>query len=161
MRKESTLVILNHRIKENDQRPTIQIIKNYGDLPLVDCYAGQMNQVFMNILANAIDALEDSQTADAEITISTAHQQAEVVVSIADNGPGIDEAIQEKIFDPFFTTKPVGKGTGMGMAISYQIVVEKHQGQLLCNSSKGKGTEFVICLPSSLDYEVQSVRRDR
>ncbi|MGB3788679.1 MAG: ATP-binding protein [Phormidesmis sp.] len=150
---ESTLVILNHRLKGTDKRPIIQIAKNYGQLPPIACYAGQMNQVFMNILVNAIDALEEAQTADAEITISTAYQKEQVTISIADNGTGMDEAVQQKIFDPFFTTKPVGKGTGLGMAISYQIVVDKHQGQLLCNSSRGKGTEFVICLPLSPDCE--------
>lgn len=144
---DSTLVILAHRLKQNDKLSAIQITKNYGDLPPVACYAGQINQVFMNILVNAIDALEEAQSTDAEITISTACQKKQAIITITDNGPGIDEAAKGKIFDPFFTTKPVGKGTGMGMAISYQIVVDKHKGQLLFESSKGKGTEFTIYLP--------------
>ena len=144
---DSTLVILEHRIKENSQHPSIRITKDYGDLPLLACYAGQINQVFMNILANAIDALEETQTKDAEISITTVCQAEQVVVTIADNGPGIPKAVQRKIFDPFFTTKAVGKGTGMGMAISYQIVVDKHHGQLLCDSSPDSGAKFMICLP--------------
>ena len=144
---DSALVILEHRIKENSQASGIRINKAYGDLPLVACYAGQINQVFMNILANAIDALEEAQIKDAEITISTVCQAEQVIITIADNGPGIPKAVQRKIFDPFFTTKPVGKGTGMGMAISYQIVVDKHHGQLLCDSSPESGAKFSICLP--------------
>ena len=144
---ESTLVVLNHRIKKTASRPAIRVTKNYGNLPPIACYAGQMNQVFINVLVNAIDALEEAQTTNPEITISTAHREEQIIVSIADNGPGMDRVVREKIFDPFFTTKPVGKGTGMGMAISYQIVVDKHKGQLLCDSSKGEGTEFTICLP--------------
>ncbi|MEM9087506.1 MAG: HAMP domain-containing sensor histidine kinase [Cyanobacteria bacterium P01_F01_bin.53] len=101
----------------------------------------------MNILANAIDALEEAQTKDAEITISTVCQGEQMVITIADNGPGIPKAVQQKIFDPFFTMKAVGKGTGMGMAISYQIVVDKHHGQLLCDSSPESGAKFIICLP--------------
>lgn len=144
---ESTLIILGHRIKETPGRPAIQITKNYGDLPLIACYAGQINQVFMNILVNAIDALHEARPPDAEISISTTYQSGQVLIAIADNGPGIPEAVKGRIFDPFFTTKPVGKGTGMGMAISYQIVVDRHRGQLLCDSSPGKGTTFTICLP--------------
>ncbi|EDX85427.1 ATPase, histidine kinase-, DNA gyrase B-, and HSP90-like domain protein [Synechococcus sp. PCC 7335] len=149
---DSTLIILAHRLKQKEKSSSaITITKNYGDLPPVACYAGQINQVFMNILVNAIDALEENQAenqaTNAEITISTARQENQAIITIADNGPGMDEATRGKIFDPFFTTKPVGKGTGMGMAISYQIVVDKHHGQLLLKSSKGKGTEFTICLP--------------
>ena len=147
---DSTLVILEHRFKESGQHSGIQITKNYGDLPPVACYAGQINQVFMNILVNAVDALEDTQTADAEITITTACQKEQVIITIADNGPGIPEEVRGKIFDPFFTTKAVGKGTGMGMAISYQIVVDKHHGQLLCTSSPDSGVIFSICLPLQL-----------
>ena len=146
---ESTLVILKHRLKANGQRPEISITKHYEDLPSVACYAGQINQVFMNILVNAIDAIEESQIQNGEIVISTCCQSEQVAITIADNGPGISESAMGKIFDPFFTTKAVGKGTGMGMAISYQIVVDKHHGQLLCESSD-KGTQFTICLPLQL-----------
>jgi len=147
---ESTLVLLEHRLKANPPSPAIHITKTYEDLPPVACYAGQINQVFMNILTNAIDALEESQTTDAEILISTSVRAEQAIITISDNGPGITKAIQEKIFDPFFTTKAVGKGTGMGMAISYQIVVNKHHGQLLCDSSVEKGTTFTIQLPLKL-----------
>lgn len=146
---ESTLVILEHRLKADGQRPAIQIVKQYGALPLVACYAGQINQVFMNILVNAIDAIKDSQTTNGEIVISTTCQEREILVTIANNGPSISKSAMGKIFDPFFTTKAVGKGTGMGMAISYQIVVDKHHGQLLCESSE-KGTQFTIRLPLQL-----------
>ncbi|MFK8184911.1 MAG: ATP-binding protein [Phormidesmis sp.] len=146
---ESTLVILKHRLKANGQRPEIKVTKQYEKIPPVACYAGQINQVFMNILVNAIDAIEDSETQNGEIFISTNAQKEQVVITIADNGPGISESAMGKIFDPFFTTKAVGKGTGMGMAISYQIVVDKHHGQLLCESSD-KGTQFTICLPLQL-----------
>ena len=149
---ESTLIILAHRVKANAQRPAIRVLKSYERLPPIACYAGQINQVFMNILVNAIDALEEAHTLDAEIEISTVHQASEIIVTISDNGPGIPEAVQGKIFDPFFTTKPVGKGTGLGMAISYQIVVDKHNGQLLCDSSPGKGTKFVVRLPLNLPH---------
>lgn len=144
---DSTLIILAHRLKQKDKSSAIKVTKNYGNLPPVACYAGQINQVFMNILVNAIDALEESPATDGEITISTACQEKQAIITIADNGPGMDEATREKIFNPFFTTKPVGKGTGMGMAISYQIVVDKHHGQLLLKSSQEKGTEFTVCLP--------------
>ncbi|MEM8502361.1 MAG: ATP-binding protein [Cyanobacteria bacterium P01_D01_bin.1] len=144
---ESTLIILSHRLKETNQRPAIQVTKRYADLPPVACYAGQINQVFMNVLVNAIDALEEARTPDAEIEISTSYQAEQVSIVIADNGPGIPEKIKGKIFDPFFTTKSVGKGTGMGMAISYQIVVDRHHGQLLCDPSPKAGAQFTICLP--------------
>lgn len=144
---DSTLVILKHRFKANAQRPAIRISKNFGDLPPIACYAGQINQVFMNILVNAVDALEEAHTPDAEIVISTDCQEAQVIITISDNGPGIAEAARGKIFDPFFTTKAVGKGTGMGMAISYQIVVDKHQGQLLCDALLERGTKFTVQLP--------------
>ncbi|MEM9945085.1 MAG: ATP-binding protein [Cyanobacteria bacterium P01_D01_bin.36] len=161
---DSTLVILEHRLKDNGKRPAIEVFKQYGQLPPVACYAGQINQVFMNILANAIDAIEENQIEkeqteegyiekearkQGEIFISTNCQEENVVITISDNGPGIAESAIGKIFDPFFTTKAVGKGTGMGMAISYQIVVDKHHGQLHCESSK-QGTQFTICLPLQL-----------
>ncbi|MBP0034238.1 MAG: response regulator [Roseofilum sp. Belize BBD 4] len=163
---ESTLMILRHRLKANDQRPEIQINKHYGELPIVHCYAGPLNQVFMNLLANAIDALdeqnenenksyEDLKDHPNEITLTTkAMGGGKVEVKIADNGPGIPEDKITKIFSPFVTTKPVGKGTGLGLSISHSIVVEKHQGSLKCNSDLGTGTEFVIQVPvKQVGYE--------
>ncbi|MBD2094298.1 HAMP domain-containing protein [Trichocoleus sp. FACHB-591] len=154
---DSTLMILQHRLKARPERPEIEVIKDYAQLPLVECYAGQLNQVFMNILVNALDALEEAnadrsyaerQAHPSQITIETALMDAKwVQVAISDNGPGIPEQIKQQIFDPFFTTKPVGKGTGMGMSISYQIITEKHQGHLRCFSTPGKGTKFVIQIP--------------
>ncbi|MFQ3617864.1 MAG: PAS domain S-box protein [Cyanobacteriota bacterium] len=156
---DSTLMILHNRLKSRSGREEIQVIKEYGSLPPVECYAGQLNQVFMNILSNAIDALEerdqqraivDQQTQPSTIRIKTQvlpdHQ---VSIHIIDNGPGMLPSVRQRIFDPFFTTKPVGKGTGMGMSISYQIVTEKHGGTLKCFSEPGQGTEFVIQIPIS------------
>jgi two-component system, NtrC family, sensor kinase len=176
---EGTLLLLQHRLKKQLHRPEIQLVKQYGELPLVECYAGQLNQVFMNILANAIDALEaravpssarrdDHPVAVApgapsaaqarsqsegqspqidQITIQTAvEEEGWMQVTITDNGPGMSEATQKQLFNPFFTTKPVGKGTGMGLAISTQIV-DKHGGLLTCRSTVGMGTEFTIKLP--------------
>lgn len=154
---ESTLLILQHRLKSKPEYPAIQIIREYDQLPLVECYAGSLNQVFMNILVNAIDALEElnekrpyqeNQNHPSQITIRTSvidHQWVEI--AIADNGSGISQEIQPRIFDPFFTTKPAGKGTGMGMSISHQIIVEKHRGKLICSSTLGKGAEFIIQIP--------------
>ncbi|MDA0865573.1 MAG: HAMP domain-containing sensor histidine kinase, partial [Cyanobacteria bacterium] len=154
---DSTLMILQHRLKANAQRPAIQILKDYGEIPEIACYPGQLNQVFMNILANAIDALDDSQDGlaykDLEahphtIQIRTQVSDAQrLTVSIQDNGPGIPEAVRSKLFNPFFTTKPVGKGTGLGLSISYRIITEKHGGKLFCDSVLGQGTTFVIELP--------------
>jgi len=158
---DSTLLILGNRLKAKSDRPGIQVLKEYGNLPKVECYAGQLNQVFMNLLANAIDALEEynqnrslvqKNANPSQITIRTElrnweSQKHDVVIRVADNGPGIPEAVQSKLFDPFFTTKPAGKGTGIGLAISYQIVVEKHGGQLKCVSTMGKGTEFIVEIP--------------
>jgi PAS domain S-box-containing protein len=154
---DSTLLILQHRLKARPERPEIQVIRDYGNLPDVECYAGQLNQVFMNILVNAIDALDEQQSKwshlekqnhPGQITIRTAVTEAQwVEIAIADNGPGIPESTKQRIFDPFFTTKPVGKGTGMGMSISYQIITEKHNGKLKCFSVPGKGTEFVMQIP--------------
>ena len=154
---KSTLLILQHRLKSNSEHPAIQVIQEYGQLPLIECYAGSLNQVFMNILANAIDALEEfsakhtyqeNQKNPRQIIIRTSIIDSQVVqIAIADNGAGIPEEIQQRIFDPFFTTKPVGKGTGMGMSISYQIITKKHHGKLLCNSTLNKGAEFVIQIP--------------
>ncbi|MGQ4645872.1 ATP-binding protein [Lyngbya aestuarii] len=147
----STLLILQHRLKKQPTRPEIQVIKDYEDLPEVECYPGQLNQVFMNILSNAIDALEKMIEEDSslapEIRIRTqfnAHDK-QVAICITDNGIGMMPKEQQRVFDPFFTTKPVG--TGLGLSISYSIVVEKHQGQLECYSQLSKGTEFVIKLP--------------
>jgi len=151
---DSTLMILRSRFKLKSDCSEIQIIKEYGQLPLVECYAGQLNQVFMNIIANAIDALEESVVDrkaidNPKIRICTEiTEQQQVIIRIADNGPGICEDIRKRIFDPFFTTKAVGKGTGLGLSISYQIVVAKHKGQLECHSQPGQGTEFVISIPA-------------
>ncbi len=159
---DSTLLILEHRLKKKANHPGIEIVKNYGNLPLVECYPGQLNQVFMNIISNAIDALEsyNSDRSDAEIqilpskiTITTAVLKTNCVVRIADNGPGMTEAVKARLFDPFFTTKPVGKGTGLGLSISYQIVVEKHRGLLRCVSAPGIGTEFFVEIPLTVDCQ--------
>ncbi|AFY42677.1 GAF domain-containing protein [Nostoc sp. PCC 7107] len=152
---DSTLLILQHRLKSKSDSADIQVIQEYGDLPLVECYAGQLNQVFMNVLSNAIDALEyhpESATHQHQITIRTTVSEINnnipsVVIYIKDNGVGIPEAVKTRVFDPFFTTKPVGKGTGLGLSISYQIVVEKHGGIFQCDSQPGQGTEFRIEVP--------------
>jgi signal transduction histidine kinase len=162
---DSTLMILHNRLKEKSNVPGIKVIKAYGNLPQVECYPGQLNQVFMNILTNAIDsfasrftndALEDHngqrtaqelQVNPSQIRISTGLFQDWAEIRIADNGSGIPPDIIPKLFDPFFTTKPVGQGTGLGLSISYQIIVEKHKGKLSCCSSVGEGTEFVIAIP--------------
>lgn len=163
---DSTLLILQHRLKaqivrvsgeKEFSRPEIQVVKDYQNLPEVQCYAGQLNQVFMNILANAIDALETRSIKLTEkeleqhpnkITISTSCLDKQwIQVAIIDNGTGIPKNIQKNIFNPFFTTKPVGKGTGMGLSISYKIITEKHHGKLECFSEEGTGTEFVILIP--------------
>jgi PAS domain S-box-containing protein len=157
---DSTLMILQNRLKSQHERPEIEVVKEYGDLPQIECRAGQLNQVFMNILTNAIDALEerDSKRSIEEITLCPSRitivtevkqQDAAVfaVIRIADNGVGMKEQVKEHLFEPFFTTKPVGKGTGLGLAISYQIVIEKHWGNLHCFSQEGAGTEFAIEIP--------------
>ena len=154
---DNTLVILRQRLKGKTERPAIQIIKEYGQLPLVECYAGQLNQVFMNILSNAIDALEESNrgksfeaiTADPNTIRIGTHMpnQHRVGITIVNNGLSMTERVRSRLFDPFFTTKPVGKGTGLGLSISYQIVTEKHGGSLWCDSLDGHGTKFVIEIP--------------
>ncbi len=150
---EGTLLILQNQLKAKPGYGEIQIVKEYGDLPKVECYVGQLNQVFMNLLSNAIDALEESRTTDngqnhPTIRIRTeAIAPNQVAIRIIDNGPGMTEKTQRQLFDPFFTTKPVGKGTGLGLSISYQIVVDKHQGQLNCRSAPGQGAEFAIEIP--------------
>ncbi|HEY9908836.1 MAG TPA: response regulator [Thermosynechococcaceae cyanobacterium] len=154
---DSTLMILGHRLKANSDRPEIKIYKDYGDLPPVDCYPGQLNQVFMNILSNAIDALDErdrNRTAEAikddpsTIRIWTeAIKERWVGIHILDNGLSITEETRSRLFQPFFTTKPMGKGTGLGLSISHQIVVENHRGKLYCHSDERQGMEFVIELP--------------
>jgi PAS domain S-box-containing protein len=157
---DSTLMILQNRFKSQQDRPEIQLMKEYGELPQVECCAGQINQVFMNILTNAIDALdehdrmrslEEMKICPSRITISTEVKGLDstnfVAIRISDNGAGMKETVKEHLFEPFFTTKPVGKGTGLGLAISYQIVVEKHHGKLECFSEVGFGTEFAIDIP--------------
>ncbi len=160
---DSTLLILQHRLKTKPGRPGIQVIKEYGDLPEIQCYPGQLNQVFMNILSNAIDALDkyNRQRTIAEvtedkskITICTILKNLDwVAISIKDNGPGMTDSTMKRIFDPFFTTKPVGDGTGLGLSISYQIVVDKHKGFLKCISSPNHGAEFLIEIPIILEAE--------
>ena len=151
---DSTLMILQHRLKEKSDRVGIELVKHYGNLPQVECYAGQLNQVFMNVLSNAIDALEESladnqgQITTPTITIHTEQIDAnQIEIRIADNGLSIPESVQRRLLIPFFTTKPVGKGTGMGLSISYQIITEKHGGSLSCISEPGKGAEFQIRIP--------------
>jgi signal transduction histidine kinase len=182
---DSTLLILKHRLTQHPlssfgaaaeelagcdsiRRSEIQVIKDYGELPLIECYPSQLNQVLMNIISNAIDVLEDGhglwvigygeesskyrlpntnyQSPTIRIHTEVVDQNW-VVIRIADNGSGIKTDVLSRIFDPFFTTKPPGKGTGLGLSISYQIVVDKHEGQLSCHSVPGLGTEFVIELP--------------
>lgn len=145
---DSTLMILQHRLKSKSEHPVIEVVKEYADLPTVECYPGQLNQVFLNILANAIDALAEKAINAPKIRIRTDVIEGDRIrIWISDNGPGISETVQQRLFDPFFTTKPVGQGTGLGMSISHQIIVEKHQGTLECNSSLGQGTEFIITIP--------------
>lgn len=154
---DSTLLILQHRLKQNKNLPGIEIKKDYSNLPEVECYAGQLNQVFMNVISNAIDALIAQNEKNKALKLSEIKGQIQirteaktansVVVAIADNGLGIPREVQQRIFDPFFTTKPIGKGTGLGLSISYQIVVEKHGGQLKCISTPGEGAEFLIVIP--------------
>ena len=153
---DSTLLILKYRLKANEHRPEIQVLQHYEALPEIDCFPGQLNQVFMNILANAIDALneanqyrsfDDLESNPQQITICTGIENNWIQITIADNGPGIPDDLQAKIFDHLFTTKAVGKGTGLGLAIARQIIEDNHGGSLEMNSELGKGTEFCIRLP--------------
>jgi signal transduction histidine kinase len=155
---DSTLLILKYRLKANEQRPEIEVVRDYGKVPAIDCFPGQLNQVFMNILANAIDALDETaqQFSFAElkeqpqkITIQTrvVSEFNQVEIRIQDNGKGMTEEVKARIFDHLFTTKGVGKGTGLGLAIAQQIIVEKHEGAIEVNSELNQGTEFVIHLP--------------
>ncbi len=164
---DNTLVILQHRLKEANKTGEIEVIKHYTQLPAITCYPSLLNQVFMNLLTNAIDALEN-QPSPRKITIRTSvssesepalHNQdvklatqnyQSVVILIADNGCGMSEEVRHQIFDPFFTTKPVGRGIGLGLAISHDIVVEKHQGQISCISALDRGTELILEIPISV-----------
>ena len=156
---DSTLLILQNRIKARCNRPAIEVIKEYDDLPLVECYAGQLNQVFMNLLSNAIDALEEVPDHLGRITIRTSvnADHSGIIIRIADNGPGITPDVKAQLFDQFFTTKPMGKGTGLGLSISHQIVVEKHGGTLKCESVPGKGTEFLIEIPQRINASLSTL----
>jgi signal transduction histidine kinase len=163
---DSTLMILSYRLKERQNRPAINVIKEYGQLPLIECYAGQINQVVMNILSNAIDAFEflekHTELVSGQIGYSPTIliqtfliDDKTVRIHISDNGVGMSLEVVEKIYDPFYTTKPVGYGTGLGLAISYQII-KSHQGCLLCTSELGKGTEFVIVIPRTLNVKTKT-----
>ncbi|TAE56371.1 MAG: HAMP domain-containing protein [Nostocales cyanobacterium] len=151
---DSTLMILENRLKATPERPAIEVIRKYADLPMVECYVGQLNQVFMNILANAIDALEERKIHNfmglnqLKIYISTElTSDQQVVIHILDNGVGVPEKLKKLLFDPFFTTKPIGKGTGLGLSISYKIITQQHHGKLDCISIPGESTEFIITIP--------------
>lgn len=153
---DSTLLILKYRLKGNEYRPAIAIEQEYGDIPLIECFPGQLNQVFMNILANAIDMFDEMaatlsfnelQAHPQKIAISTAAIANQVCIKIRDNGKGMSAEVQAKIFDHLFTTKGVGKGTGLGLAIARQIIVERHGGSIAVNSVLGQGTEFAIAIP--------------
>lgn len=164
---DNTLMLLKHRLKAQSSRPEIQVVKQYGNIPLIQCYAGQLNQVFMNIIINGIDALDLVQYKTQPLTspqimihtetMTDSKHKTWVKIKISDNGLGMSETVKNRIFEPFFTTKPVGQGTGMGLAISYQIVVEKHQGQLLCMSQPGEGSTFVITLPLLIMSSTEAV----
>jgi signal transduction histidine kinase len=160
---ESTLLMLQHRLRKTNYRPCIEIIKKYDDLPPISCYPSELNQVFLHLLNNAVDAIDsqaekfqakkvDGLTAAYTICINTRSidRHNGVRICIADNGMGIPEKIRSLIFDPFFTTKPVGKGSGLGLSICYQIIVQKHCGKIICNSTPGNGTEFIIEIPASV-----------
>jgi signal transduction histidine kinase len=165
---DSTLMILQNRLKGRNDRPDITVAKHYGDLPQIECYAGQLNQVFMNLLSNAIEAIDEQLEKNGSRPVPNATESASplascllplitirteltssnhIIIRIADNGAGMPKAVRDRLFDPFFTTKPVGKGTGMGLSISYQIVTDRHHGTLSCHSSPGEGSEFVIEIP--------------
>jgi len=157
---DSTLTILGSRLKARSDRPEIEVVRDFGELGLVECFSGEINQVVLNLVGNAIDAIEshhqdlsetDEVAAPGKIAISTRLESPDTAyIAIADNGSGMSETTRQKIFDPFFTTKPVGKGTGLGLALSYSIVTEKHGGTLSCTSELGSGTTFEIRLPVRL-----------
>ena len=152
---ENTLMLLQYRLKERNDRPAIQVFKHYENLPKINCYPAQLNQVFMHLLSNAIDAIELQFKINPQffpkLSIKTELNPLSetIVIEIIDNGIGIDEAIVDRIFDPFFTTKPVGKGTGLGLSTSYQIVTENHHGKLTCRSAPNQGSTFQLELPSN------------
>ncbi|NEU79496.1 response regulator [Nostoc sp. UIC 10630] len=160
---DSTLMLLKHRLKDQGERSVIEVVKQYGELPPITCYPGQLNQVFMNIIANAIDAFDDlyqnrsveeiAAASPHTITIATSiqHEQQTVTICIEDNALGMPPEVQARVFEPSFTTKPVGKGTGLGLAISYQIIIDKHNGQINCSSTSGQGTKFIITLATSVN----------
>ncbi|MGI8933815.1 MAG: sensor histidine kinase, partial [Phormidesmis sp.] len=151
----STLLLLSHRLKMigQTQKP-VTVTKCYGDIPEINCNFGQLNQVFMNLLANALDALgemaDSSALAEPTIWIETQALDDHVLVVIRDNGSGMSAARVEKIFDPFFTTKPLDQGTGLGLSISHQIITQKHRGELICQSQPGVGTTFTLKIPNDL-----------
>jgi two-component system, NtrC family, sensor kinase len=145
---DSTLMILQHRLQAQGDRPAITVVKNYGHFPNIDCFPGQLNQVFMNLLTNAIDAFEPVTASPPQIEIHTKQLDCDrLMIIIRDNGKGMPAAVQAVMFDPFFTTKSVGKGTGLGLSISHQIIVESHSGQITCRSAPNQGSEFTIVLP--------------
>lgn len=144
---DSTLMLLGHRLKANEQRAKIQVKLEYGNLPIIDCYPGPLNQVFMNLINNALDALDEAADNSPTITIRTKSSSDSVFVEISDNGSGMPETVRSQIFNPFFTTKPVGQGTGLGLSISYSIIADKHHGQISCTSALGQGTTFTLQLP--------------
>ncbi len=158
---DSTLLLLQHRLRKERKCPEIKVIKQYGNLPLVTCYASQLNQVFFNLLNNAIDAIESGlEKGITELSSPTIWIKTEltgyktVSIQIKDNGIGIDEKVRSRLFNPFFTTKPVGQGSGLGLVTSYEIVVEKHKGELRCNSSPGQGAEFTMEIPVQLIKDI-------
>ncbi|HEY9689780.1 MAG TPA: ATP-binding protein, partial [Coleofasciculaceae cyanobacterium] len=150
---DSTITVLQSRLRSKDNRPEIKVVKRYDRLPPVECSPGQLNQVFAHLIGNAIDAFEtvaNHSTARPTLTLETQHLNKQTVqIRIMDNGPGMEEVVRSRIFDPFFTTKPIGKGTGLGLSLSYDIITKTHGGQLLCHSIPGKGTELTITLPVS------------
>ncbi|MGD1902522.1 MAG: sensor histidine kinase [Geitlerinemataceae cyanobacterium] len=162
---DNTLTILGSKLKANHDLREIALVKQYELTEPVECHAAQLNQVFMNILDNAIGALEEQRTSNRqptpEIRVATrsfafTDGRLGIEIEIADNGPGIPDEVRSQIFDPFFTTKPVGKGTGLGLSISYQIVCERHQGELTCQTAAGGGTQFEIRIPLVLDPNADS-----
>ncbi|HEY9848087.1 MAG TPA: response regulator [Leptolyngbyaceae cyanobacterium] len=161
---DSTLLLLEHRLKSEEKQPKIKVIKDYDNLPLVTCYASQINQAFFNILNNAIDAIElvidrkITKVYSPSIWITTKLVDSQTArICIKDNGVGIPDELKSHLFDPFFTTKPVGKSTSLGLLTSYQIIVEKHKGQLTYNSSYGEGAEFIIEIPLYMSKSDTSV----
>lgn len=152
---DSTLLLLSHRLKMvGVAQVPVTVTKRYGDIPKISCNLSQLNQVFMNLLANAVDALSEAvdraEVAEPTIWVETQALDSHVLIAIKDNGPGMSAAQVEKIFDPFFTTKPADRGTGLGLSISHQIVTQKHRGELTCHSQPGVGTAFTLKIPNDL-----------